>query len=314
MTAHPLKLLLLCLLLAGASGPAVAEPRKNGFVLEPALVPVDEIRSGGPPRDGIPAIYTPKFVRADARHRVGPADRVLGLAVDGVAKAFPVEILDHHEVVNDWTQPTRMVVTYCPLCGSGMAFEVPGGEAVFSVSGLLFNSDVLLYDHQTESLWSQILGKAVTGPSAGQTLRQIPLLHTTFGQWRERHPDTWVLSRDTGYRGVPYGQSPYRGYERSRRVWFPVADRDRRYHPKAWVLGVEVDGAFKAYPFEELERAAGPVRDSIAGQALTVRYDGDSAWAEDAAGELMPGIRLFWFAWYAFHPDTDVWVAPGQQP
>ena len=105
-----------------------------------------------------------------------------------------------------------------------MAFATPqNGQAVFGVSGLLYNSDVLLYDHATESLWSQLLGQAISGPSAGETLAQIPLIHTRYGDWLARHPDTWVLSRKTGYRNIPYGRSPYPGYERSSRVWFPVA-------------------------------------------------------------------------------------------
>jgi hypothetical protein len=299
-------------LLLISGGPGVsAESSSNGFDLADALIPVAEIRRGGPPRDGIPAIYTPKFVKPADAKRLSADDRVLGTFVDGVAKAFPIEILDHHEVVNDWTAPTHMVVTYCPLCGSGMAFKTPdAGQAVFGVSGLLYNSDVLLYDHDTESLWSQVLGRAISGPKAGARLEQIPLIHTSYGQWRSRHPDTWILSRDTGYRGVPYGRSPYRGYERSSRLWFPVAARDSRYPAKAWVLGITLDGVNRAYPFVELAKTGGEIVDEVAGRRLLIYYRDGAAWAEDAGGELIPTIRLFWFAWYAFHPDTEVFVAP----
>ena len=287
-----------------------AEPVRNGFDLSRALIPEAEIRRGGPPRDGIPAIYTPKFVKPADVQRLNNKDRVLGTFVDGVAKAFPIEILDHHEVVNDWTQSTHMVVTYCPLCGSGMAFRTPdAGQAVFGVSGLLYNSDVLLYDHGSESLWSQVLGQAVSGAKAGARLEQVPLIHTSYGQWRERHPDTWVLSRDTGYRGVPYGRSPYRGYEKSSRLWFPVSERDSRYPAKAWVLGVTLDGVHRAYPFVELAKTSGEFIDEVGGRRLSIHYRDGAAWAEDSDGELVPAIRLFWFAWYAFHPDTEVFVA-----
>ncbi len=294
---------------------AASAATKNGFELEASLIPIDEIRRGGPPRDGIPAIYAPKFETAASQKDVAPEDRVLGVHVGGIAKAFPVDILDHHEVVNDWTQQTHMVITYCPLCGSGMAFH-PGadGQAVFGVSGLLYNSDVLLYDHATESLWSQILGKAVTGPSRGQTLEQIPVVHTTWADWLERHPDTHVLSRETGYRGIRYGRSPYRGYERSSRIWFPVAARDTRYPSKAWVLGLVLDGVSRAYPFEELEKTGGVVRDTVGTTPITVRFDNGTAWAQSEDGSLLPAVRLFWFAWYGFHPDTEVFVAEPERP
>ena len=142
-----------------------AAPKKNGFELEGGLLSSKEIRRGGVPRDGIPAIYLPKFVKASEQQDVEAEDRVLGVVVDGIAKAFPVDILVCHEVINDWTQSKHMVITYCPLCGSGMAFHAGSdGQSVFGVSGLLYNSDVLLYDHASESLWSQILGRAVTGP------------------------------------------------------------------------------------------------------------------------------------------------------
>ena len=301
------------LLLAAASlsacGVADAAERRNGFVLEPSLVPVREIRRGGPPRDGIPAIYTPRFLPADGAHRLRDDDRVIGVVADGVARAYPVAILDHHEVVNDWTRPTRLVITYCPLCGSGMVFRPPGDRAVFGVSGLLYNSDVLLYDHQTESLWSQILGKAVTGPAAGEVLEQVAAVHGSWSSWRARHPDTLVLSRDTGYRGINYASSPYAGYERTSRLYFPVSARDKRLKPKAWVLGVSVAGNHKAYPLALLAELGGEVHDELGGVPIVLRYRDDAAWAETSDGELLAAVRLYWFAWYAFHPDTALLAA-----
>ena len=289
--------------------------KKNGFELEPGLIPAKEIHRGGPPRDGIPAIYGPKFVRAAEQSDLEDADRILGVFVGGIAKAYPVAILEHHEVVNDWTQQTHMVVSYCPLCGSGLVFRSgPEGEAVFGVSGLLYNSDVLLYDHATESLWSQILGQAVTGPKQGEKLESLPVVHTTWSKWLRRHPDTYVLTRETGYPGIDYDTGPYQGYESSRRVWFPVSNRDSRYHPKAWVLGLTINGAVRAYPFEELAKlAAGPepavtVEDELGGQQIRVKFEEDSAWAEDPSGKLLPAVRLYWFAWMGFHPNSTVFT------
>ena len=291
--------------------PAGVAQQKNGFDLTDALIPVKEIRSGGPPRDGIPAIYGPRFVPAAEQTDLDEDDRILGVFVGGVAKAFPVTILEHHEVVNDWTQQTHMVVTYCPLCGSGMVFRTgDDGKAVYGVSGLLYNSDVLLYDHGSESLWSQILGQAISGPKRGEKLDSIPTVHTTWASWQDSHPETYVMTRETGYSGIDYRSGPeaYKGYERSRRVWFPVAHKDRRYHPKAWVLGLQLDEISKAYPFEELSRTDGVIQDRIGEVEVTIHYDGESAWAEDAAGALLPAVRLYWFAWIGFHPDTRVFT------
>jgi hypothetical protein len=187
-----------------------------------------------------------------------------------------------------------------------MAFRVD--DDVFGVSGLLYNSDVLLYDVATQSLWSQIMGKAVTGARMGSELTQVPVVHTTWGQWLTRHPDSLALSTDTGFRVGDYRRSDsYVDYERSRSLWQPVAHRDRRFHPKTWVLGLELDGVFKAYPFPVLEEAAEPVQDLLGGRRVTIRFEDGAAWAENDEGGLLPAVRMFWFAWYAFHPDTAVY-------
>ncbi len=139
--------------LAALSLLLVADPslavRKNGFVLDDSLVPSREILSGGPPRDGIPSIDRPRFVVAEeADLFVGDRDRILGISRNGVAKAYPIAILNYHEIVNDSFGDEPIVVTYCPLCGTGMAFgaAIAGERRIFGVSGLLYNSDVLLYD------------------------------------------------------------------------------------------------------------------------------------------------------------------------
>ena len=273
---------------------------KNGFDITDALVPVKEIRRGGPGKDGIPAILSPQFGRAADAGFMRGEDRVLGISIGGVHKAFPVKILNWHEVVNDWTQSQRFVMTYCPLCGSGIAFAVE--DEAFGVSGLLYNSDVLLYDFATESLWSQIMMQAVAGPQKGTRLQQLPVLHTTWEQWRMLHPDTLVLTRDTGYRGYDYRTNPYRQYERDRQLAFPVSHRDTRLPSKTWVLGVTLGDEHVAYPLQALAKV-GHVDDVIAGQAVQVRFDEGSAWVE-RDGVTLPTIRLYWFAWATFHPDT----------
>lgn len=266
------------------------------------------------PGDGIPAIDRPKFLGAGDADFLQPDDRVLGLARGGEAKAYPIRILNWHEIVNDRIGGERVAVTYCPLCGTGVAFRAraEGRELTFGVSGLLYNSDVLRYDRETESLWSQIRKEAVTGAMKRRGLTALPLVHTSWRAWRAQHPDTRVLSTNTGFERNDWS-NPYSGYEQDSGLNFPVNARSARYHPKARVLGVEVDGHFKAYPFAELSQVRGrEVQDRIAGRQVRVRFDPaeETARAFDEEGGELPAMSGFWFAWYAFHPDTEVFTAP----
>ena len=178
-------------------------------------IPLEEIYGGGPPKDGIPALFDPEFIPGRQAAFLKPGDRILGLEVNGQAKAYPIQILTWHELVNDKIGGQSVLVSYCPLCGTGMAFDaiVNGRRELFGVSGKLYNSNVLFYDKGTESLWSQIRMEAVTGPLTGTRLIQIPLDLTTWKVWSDRYPDTLVLSRNTGHRRR-YGVSPYKDYER----------------------------------------------------------------------------------------------------
>ncbi len=299
---------LLAALAVLALGTAEAQVL-NGFDLKGASVPAERILAGGPPRDGIPAIDRPRFVSAPAA-RLGPEDRVLGVAVNGVAKAYPIRILNWHEIVNDRFASEAVVVTYCPLCGSGIAFRasVRGRPASFGVSGLLYNSDVLLYDRETDSLWSQIGREAISGPRKGERLTALPTSNTTWVEWRTRHPDTQVLSEDTGFRR-DYGRDPYAGYESSAALYFDVAATSQRYHPKELVVGVESGGRYKAYPFSELAKAPVPLRDTVGGEVIEVRFDRThrTAMVRDAEGSERFSLVTYWFAWYAFHPETEVY-------
>ncbi len=284
----------------------------NGFDVGRSLLPLDAIVQGGPPRDGIASIDRPRVVPARGA-TLAPADRVLGIAHRGVARAYPVRILNWHEVVNDRLGGQPVAVTYCPLCGSGVAFDARVRERTlsFGVSGLLFDNDVLLYDRQTESLWSQLKFLAVTGPMIGTRLERLPIEHTSWQDWRAQHPRTEVLSFETGFER-DYARDPYLGYDRDPATYFPVSRTDARLAPKSWVVGVERDGHAKAYPFEALGTGAGVLRDTVGGQALLIRFDGAhrTARVTDTQGRPVAAVTAFWFAWAAFNPGTAVYSRP----
>jgi hypothetical protein len=160
-------------------------------------------------------------------------------------------------------------------------------------------------------VWSQIRRQAITGPMKGEKLTALPLTHTTWKAWKRAHPETRVLSTDTGFRR-DYGRDPYAGYAGASELYFPVQARSARYHPKERVLGLEINGRFKAYPFAELSRTGQvELKDRFAGRQIRVRFDAanESAQAFDADGKQLPAIVGFWFAWFAFHPQTEVFTA-----
>ena len=309
--ARPVIYGLLALILAGyfLRHPGYATT-DNGFNLTNSLVPAEQIHHGGPPKDGIPAIDRPKFLTAWDAGFLKPEDRVLGLTFNGISKAYPVRILNYHEIVNDKVQNDAVVITYCPLCGTGMAFyaDIAGRTRSFGVSGLLYNSDMLLYDRESESLWSQLMKQAINGPLKGEKLQQIPLTHTTWRDWKKQHPQTQVLSTKTGY-SRDYSRTPYPGYSKSDVIMFPVNYQAAQYHPKEQVLGLEIGATFKAYPFSELAKLDNPVfHEVVAGQKLEVQFDllNRTGKILDENRNEIPTVISYWFARVAFHPETEV--------
>lgn len=304
-------MLLLLALSFALPGHADKPATKNGFDLEDASIPVSEIVSGGPPRDGIPAINDPKMVPAAEAGFMKDEDRIIGINLAGEARAYPIKILDWHEVVNDSIGDQYYAVTYCPLCGSGIVFASNAGDGrlVFGISGLLYNSDVLLFDRNTESLWSQLMAEAVSGKLKGLKLPEIPAFYTSWRAWQEQHPETLVLSTDTGY-SRNYNRSPYIDYPKTRKLFFDVSHQAPRYfHAKQHVLGVKLDGITKAYAFSKLsEQGLGEFEDQVGDQTITVSWNEDSqtAFANDDEGNLLPTTIAYWFAWYTFNPNTLV--------
>lgn len=284
-------------------------PVAYSFDLTPATIPIDEINSGGPPKDGIPALLKPHFVSVKEASFLKEEDRVVGFRVGQSAKAYPIRILNWHEIVNDTVGGKKIVVSYCPLCGTAMIFaaDMKDKSYTFGVSGLLYNSDVLMYDHQTESLWSQIKMEAVTGKLAGTPLRLLPSQVTTWKDWKKRFPKSQVLSLKTGYYR-DYDQDPYAGYESSKSLFFPVKNEDTTRHPKDWVFGLVVGKSSKAYPYKELAKARSPLNDEFAGKKIRIFFDkkNQSVRAETLQGQSIPGLSAYWFAWQAFYPNSAI--------
>lgn len=289
--------------------PAAAQ-EMNGFDLKDSLVPYLQINFGGPEKDGIPAIDKPDFLAAGFAALLKNDDEVLGIVRGKTTRAYPIRILNWHEVVNDRIDGAPVVISFCPLCGTGMAFDarVNGRELSFGVSGLLYNSDVLLYDRQTNSLWSQLLAQAISGPLKGSRLALLPLTQTTWADWRRLHPDTVVLSTNTGS-ARPYLRNPYDGYEGSENLMFPVAFHTAGFHPKERVLGVKVAGRSKAYPFVELGKSPAEFRDRVGDANLAIRFDRQTqrATAHGEDGRQIPAVVGYWFAWHAFNPATEIY-------
>jgi len=191
---------------------ALDDATADGF---PApLINPDELLAGGPPPDGIPAIDEPKFVRASTATFLDDDEPVLAIEVDGDARAYPIQIMTWHELVNDTIAGRPVTISYCPLCNSAIAYDRRLGDRVlnFGTSGMLYQSALVMYDRQTESLWSHFTGEAVIGVLTGEKLDLIPMSTVSWSDWLEANPDGLVLSRDTGH-SRNYGENPYPGYD-----------------------------------------------------------------------------------------------------
>jgi len=276
-----------------------------------ASVELERLEQGCPRRDCIPAIDNPAFVPAAKAGFLADDDLVLALSIDGDSRAYPANILNAHEIVNDTVGGEPVAVTYCPLCGSGLAFErVLDGEVVeFGVSGLLHENDLVMYDRRTESLWQQITGEAIVGPKTGATLDRVPLTMTEWQRWREAHPGTRVLTGPEGS-DAEYAGDHYADYARSDRLLFPVTHESERLGRKDVVFGFEPGGKPFAVPASVLEDRQSLSVDHEGTRFRVTRADDGAVFAESEAGTIQ-ATRLYWFAWYTFHPNTDLILGAG---
>ncbi|MFQ5815392.1 MAG: DUF3179 domain-containing protein [Candidatus Hydrothermarchaeaceae archaeon] len=274
------------------------------------IVDPSKIRSGGPPKDGIPSIDNPKYVGVEeADGWIQDNELVLAVIHKGVKRVYPLQIMVWHEIVNDEIAGDPILITYCPLCGSGIAFErtLDGEEVEFGTSGKLYNSNLVMYDRKTDSYWTQIDGLAVVGELTGTKLTPISIDTVVWRDWKKAHPDSEVLSQDTGFRRQ-YGRDPYGSYYEDSFLIFPVENRDDRVHPKTVIFGIEVGGVYKAYKEDDLKELK-TIEDTVNGVSVRVERDdvGVVRITDLETGEEIIKERDFWFAWYAFHPETQLY-------
>ncbi len=245
MTAHALiRYFAFLLLLLGSAGPGGAAPPdwsqewpRTDF--SKASVPLDEIVSGGPPKDGIPAIDKPEFTGIKGNHGLSPREPVISVRIGREARAYPLRILIWHEIVNDTVDGTPIAVTFCPLCNSAVVFDrrVDGRILSFGTTGKLRNSDLVMYDRQTESWWQQFLGEAFVGELTGKQMPLVPSRVESVERFAERFPYGSVLVAPKGS-GRAYGTNPYAGYDRAAKPFLYHGRYDDRIPPLARVVVV----------------------------------------------------------------------------
>lgn len=337
--------------LGGACGPGVALPAASpGEATDELDVISGLIQSGGPPPDGIPPVEKPQYLSvAEASKQWNDEAVVDALTIDGQPRAYPRMITVWHEIVNETAGGKPISITYCPLTGSTLVFSgvlADGTTTTFGTSGQLYNSNLVMYDRATQSLWPQLFGTSVRGARKGERLSELPgAITTTFGRWRRKYPDGLVLSTETGH-ARSYGISPYGSYDTQEGIIFPVRFKDDRYHQKKVVVGVRVKDSALAIP--KAEHASRRVANTeLGGRQIVALYDTDldavrvfdrstkggalrfalrdggivdegtgTRWSPDGRadrGELagtqlepLSAYDVMWFAWIAFNNDTEV--------
>ena len=272
-----------------------------------------EIMSGGPPKDGIPALSDPSFLTADQESRIAPREPVITLEIEGeVPRAYPIRYLTWHEIVNDVVGAVPVAVTFCPLCNSGMVFDrrVKGELRSFGVSGKLRNSDMVMYDRETESWWQQAIGQGIAGVHTGDQLVQLPAWMESWAEFTARNPQGLVMAEPDWNRR--YGRNPYVSYDSSRSPFLYSGENPpHNVPPLMRVVRIED----QAWTLENLRN-----KGTITDQGLTITWVSGQASALDSAaigegrdvgtvrvrdenGQDVPHDVMFAFAFHAFWPD-----------
>ena len=302
---------------------------------------LEEITWGGVVKDGIPALTNPKHITPEEATYITEDELVFGIEINGDARAYPLRILDWHEMFNDVVGGQPVSLAYCTLCGSGILYKTDLDSkeepVIFGSSGFLYRSNKLMYDQETKSLWNQFTGRPVVGPltGSGVELDVLPVAITSWSNWLNQHPETKVLSLDTGYNRDYTPGRPYGDYFASPNLMFPALVEDERLEAKDYVYAVRVDGLAKAWPLTDFEGGR-IVNDRIGDLRVVLIGDADTrtvrAYLRDdvviratddpsmiLAGDLpmkireegliadnglimerLPGHVAFWFAWQGF--------------
>ena len=311
---------------SGGQSPRSRDQWSRDFVERSfSLIDKEEILSGGPGKDGIPSLTEPPHQKPGEATYLNPADRVIGVEIGGEARAYPLRILVWHENANDVLGGKPIAVSYCPLCDSSLVFdrEIGGQVREFGISGRLYRSNVLMYDRQSdveeESLWSQLQMRAVVGPAAEQGLAMKLLQSelTTWGDWLERHPETTVLSKDTGY-FRDYDNQPYTQYFETDDVSYGAHGKPERrpdLKNKDKIVVVTAGGEQRIYVVPDVAAAVGSresVDDTLGGVRLRITYlkEADSLRVEAADAAQADSVQIaytFWFAWEELSPGVELW-------
>ena len=261
------------------------DPRFAEFLREgvSTVVRIEEVQWGGVPVDGIPALVNPRLSPARAATWLGDRDAVFGVSINGDHRAYPLRILDWHEMANDVVGGKPVALAYCTLCGSGVLYDATAGgrRFEFGSSGFLFRSNKLMYDRETRTLWNHLTGEPVIGPLVGSGIRleRLPVVVTSWGEWKREHPDTKVVDIKTGHNRPYDAGAAYGAYFASRGTMFPVWQKSRALPEKARVFTLVLDGQGKAYALEALDCAGGVLNDTFAGRPLVIHY-------RDAVGQV----------------------------
>lgn len=274
-------------------------------------VDLNEIVSGGPGKDGIPAISNPKFTSIDDVSK-NLTDDIQGIlvTVGDTSRFYPYNILVWHELVNDVVDDTPLLISFCPLCGSAIVFDptIDGESREFGVSGLLIDSNLIMYDKKTESLWSQIVGEAIVGEALGHTLDIYPSQLLSFAQVKEHYPEAEILSEDTGTRRN-YGRYPYADYDTNENYYFPVKNRDTRLPGKQIMYAINVDNYSIAFHYNNLIDQGKALVTLPNDTQIEVQVENDELTARftnDPTGRIIPGYFAMWFSWASAHQDNGI--------
>jgi hypothetical protein len=264
-------------------------------------VPLDSIRDGGVGKNDIPAVDYPEFVDVtNARGFLTEPDYGILLDIGGEQKFYPFNILNWHEVVNDVIDDSPVLVTFCPLCGSAIVYDrvIDGDTLLFGVSGRLYESNLLMFDEKTESLWSQALGECVVGDWLGKKLPLVNSVVVSFEEIENNFPDAKVLSTKTGF-DRNYSEYPYADYNSNDELYFPVSKKSKRYANKDMMYVVQIGNTSVAFHWKDLLKAGSAEQNTPDGRVKVQVKNFVPSATKKENGEKLSGYFSYWFSWYA---------------